>query len=234
MNPLLTNPTVAVFILLAAPLLAWAVAALIGTWIELWHFKAETKELGGDLEAASISTDGFLRAMAFDAINSLRGAAKSRQSLLVFDPDRKAGSVRAAVANRLVLARALAGILILGGLVATLWNLRLSVDELHLAFSDLATYSKKIQQDRSAPASAKPAKPTVDRSVLPGRMANVAPASGVAFLTSFTVISCAILILLLASMTQAYAGSALRLFADWLYARYETAVGDKGDTDEAA
>jgi hypothetical protein len=237
-NPVLVSVAISTVLFLLA---LWGIFRLI---IEIVPFTGESRRLSDDLAQAAFSNSGRIRKAANTIIGHLREAANSRETLLLFDPDRKLNTLRGIVAGSLVQARALAGILILTGLLATLWNLRTSVYELKNAFKDIKQYSLD-RQSQAKEEKAHPGQknlgtqgqtknePVIDHSKLPAGMENVAGSSVNAFKSSFVAILFAALVLLSASLTQAKAAAALRAFAEWIYQHHETALSQCSTVDQA-
>ncbi|HEY7405373.1 MAG TPA: hypothetical protein VIB39_17740 [Candidatus Angelobacter sp.] len=227
MPQLLSNLNISIG--LSAVLFFLAMTPLLLLWLELWRFRSESRTLADDLAQASFSDSGRLKKTANVIISQLREAANGRETLLIFDPEQKLSRLRTATAGSLALARALAGILILTALLATLWNLRVSVTELQQAFRDIKQYSQQKQSRTQAPGGAEP---SIDHSKLPGGMENVAGSSVNAFKNSFFAILLAAIVLLVAIYTQPFARFTLAGFADWVYRHHETALSQTSGADQ--
>jgi phosphate uptake regulator len=128
-------------------------------------------------------------------------------------PERELSTISAELYSRLARPRALAGLLIILGLLITLTNLKSAVDEMKMTLAPAAE-----SQTISAPLSKAPTPagiPAPEAQVRKG-ISGIATAAGTAFGYSTLAIGLAALILFISIIAQRGTASALASFATWL------------------
>ena len=129
-------------------------------------------------------------------------------------PEREIASITADFSARFGRTRALAGLLIILGLLITLMNLRNAVEQMKVTLGNT-----QASESRSSSAP-QPDQSDSTASVRNG-IAGIASAAGTAFFYSGTAISFAGAILLLSILAQRIASSSIRDFASWLFDRHD-------------
>lgn len=149
-------------------------------------------------------------AKTLDAYVNSFDHAVERKSLEKFDVDRQLGDVRRAAGSVAASVRALAGVLILCGLIITLFKLQGAVGGLRSTFSVLAAQQSNVEGASDTAAQ-----------VVQG-MSTVASAAHDAFLISLCFISSAAILLLLALRESSRAADVVSQFSDWVYSSYRS------------
>jgi hypothetical protein len=189
----------------------WAAWELVRAFIEAEGLRSGVNSLNGGTSAQQPfpGNSALLRRTA-------SVAQKARQARVIsqIHPEREIASITAEFSARLGRTRALAGLLIILGLLITLGNLGLAVERMKATLGNSRTNepqaSSATQSDESDGTA----------SVRNG-MAGIASAAGTAFGYSGTTIFLAGTVLFLSILAQRQASSAIREFAVWLFDRHD-------------
>jgi hypothetical protein len=146
----------------------------------------------------------------------LKSAADTGSGYGSYDLDRDLRALRADATLYLTVVRAAAGVLIIVGLLITLFNLRVAVGELQRTFR---THIENVRQtdDTSSPEQENKA---IDTKTVREGMQGIAGAAKTAFQLSAIVISLAALLLVLAFVSSQFAASRIQRFEWWAEAAY--------------
>lgn len=142
----------------------------------------------------------------------LKAAESSPDGQIEYDLDRDLRALRGDVAMQLAVVRAAAGVLIIVGLLITLFNLRGAVGELERTFS---THIENAVQNGDATQSSGQPNKAIDTKTVREGMLGIAGAAKKAFLLSAIVICIAAALLVLAFIASQFAASRIRSFEWW-------------------
>jgi hypothetical protein len=210
-----------VFLLVCMGLAAVIAGQLLSALKDIEQLRRRSQELAGK-PAVSNPFDGRSRltTLANAYVTDLNTSVKAR-ALASFDPDRRIGPVSGQVRAFTTTPRALIGVLILAGLLVTLFNIQGSVRELGEAFDQL---SRPEQGQRTEFLVAR----------IQGSMRNVANAAHNAFYWSGLIILFAATSLALAAGVQWRGQVAVAAFGLWARAAYYEASAAAQPADQQA
>jgi len=197
-----------IFLLIPLAIFAWAAMELVQCFQEARSLRSG---IGRLIEKPS-APDSFLGTTPLQK----RAAATVRKVqhaklVLQIQPEREVAGITAEFSARLGRTRALAGLLIILGLLITLANLRSAVERMKAA----------LEPPRTAVQSVIPPEESDNLSTVRNGIAGIASAAGTAFGYSGFTIALAGLVLLASVVAQREASSAIRGFASWLFDRHD-------------
>jgi hypothetical protein len=191
-------------------------------WYELSVLRCAAVSPTATYPADPFDRSGVLIELAHAFADGLRAAAKVG-SLHVFDVTSRAAALRSRIAAKTGVIRALVGVLILGGLLVTLFNLQNAVQTLGKAFDTLS------KEQASASASVNGSVSAIQSS-----MGAIAGSAHQAFLFSGIIIALAVIALIAVTALQRHAVIAANAFSHWANRAYLAAWSEQRPTDETA
>jgi hypothetical protein len=161
-------------------------------------------------------------------------SAKLKRCLHVFNVQNRLDTVRRVSGSMFNLWRSVAGLLILGGLLFTLFNLQRAVGPLGDAFRQLSSQQESVSSStlHRGIVESGSAKDKVSR--IQGTMSDVATSAKRAFLFSFCSILCAALTMCLVLIRQQHASASVAMFAAWAEREYRRELPEQISIAEAA
>jgi hypothetical protein len=216
-----------VLMVILAVLFLWATIELIQCFAEARRLRRGVDKLTqGVSPEESFPGNGRLDTRA-SAI-----AQKTRQPKLLaqLQPERELATITAGLSARLGRAKALSGLLIILGLLITLNNLRVAVQEMRSALEPSQTAGASASPMDSAPATGSVAPDSKVRQGIGG----IAAAAGTAFGYSTIAIGLAAFVVVLSVGAQRTANSAVGSFAAWLFERHDERLLAEAEPQDTA
>ncbi len=159
-------------------------------------------------------------------------AAKQKRCLPDFNVQQRLDTVRRVTATMFSFLRSVSGLLILCGLLFTLFNLQRAVGPLGDAFRQLANQQEGASQSHRGTPELGSARDKVNH--IQGTMSDVASSAKQAFLFSFCFILAAASTMILVLIRQQHAFASVARFAAWAEQQYRTELPEQISIAEAA